>query len=172
MRRRWLTGAMILLMGLASSAEEPSTRRTEEPPHWAFVAPKRPALPRVQHTDWAKNPIDYFVLERLEEHGLVPNPPADKLTWLRRITFDLTGLPPTIEEQETFLQDTSPLAWERVVDRLLASPHYGERAAQFWLDLVRYAETDGFRADDHRPEAYRYRDYVIRAFNADLPYNR
>ncbi|MDW7995385.1 MAG: DUF1553 domain-containing protein [Gemmatales bacterium] len=174
MRLSWLIGVLTVtvVLSVIAFAEDKPVRPAEEPPHWAFVAPKRPALPRVQHTDWAKNPIDYFVLERLEEHGLVPNPPADKLTWLRRVTFDLTGLPPTIEEQEAFLQDTSPLAWERVVDRLLASPHYGERAAQFWLDLVRYAETDGFRADDHRPEAYRYRDYVIRAFNADLPYNR
>ena len=101
-----------------------------------------------------------------------PSPPADKLRLLRRVTFDLTGLPPTLDEQDAFLKDHSPGAYEKVVDRLLASPHYGEHMATDWLDLVRYAESDGFKADDLRPEAYRYRDYVIRSFNADLPYDR
>ncbi|GBD36978.1 hypothetical protein HRbin36_02108 [bacterium HR36] len=173
MPHRWIAGvAVLLVITLTVFAEQKGGRRTDEPPHWAFVKPKKVPLPRIQHRDWAMNAVDYFILERLEEAGLAPNPPADKLTWLRRVTFDLTGLPPTVAEQDAFLSDDSPNAWERVVDRLLASPHYGERAAQFWLDLVRYAETDGFKADDHRPDAYRYRDYVIRAFNADLPYNR
>ena len=104
--------------------------------------------------------------------GLAPSPRADKLRLLRRVTFDLTGLPPSLDEQDAFLKDESPDAYEKVVDRLLASPHYGERMATDWLDLVRYAETDGFKADDLRPEAHRYRDYVIRSFNADLPYDR
>ena len=108
----------------------------------------------------------------MEAAGLSPNPPADKLTLLRRVAFDLTGLPPTPEEQQAFLADKSPDAYAKVVDRLLASPHYGERWAQHWLDLVRYSETEGFKKDGLRKDAYRYRDYVIRAFNSDLPYDR
>src|SRR5207249_3754098 len=98
--------------------------------------------------------------------------PADRATLLRRVTFDLTGLPPTVAEQEAFLNDTSPDAYRCVVDRLLSSPHYGERWAQHWLDLVRYAESDGFKADEHRPAAHRYRDYVIRALNRNLPFDQ
>ena len=109
---------------------------------------------------------------QLEEDQLIPSPQADKLTLLRRVTFDLTGLPPTLAEQQDFLADESPAAYQKVVDRLLASPRYGERWAQHWFDLVRYAETDGFKQDAHRPDAYNYRDYVIRAFNDDLPYDR
>src|SRR5262249_9192524 len=121
---------------------------------------------------WVVNPIDAFILHALEEEGLSPNRPADKLSLLRRVTFDLTGLPPTLAEQQAFLQDASPEAYQKVVERLLASRHYGERWAQHWLDLVRYAETDGFNQDAHRPDAYRYRDYVIQSFNDDLPYDR
>lgn len=172
MLRSWLSAIVMAMVTVMLLAEDKLVRREEGPPHWSFIPPKKVPLPRVQQQHWAINAIDYFILERLEAEGLRPNPPADKLTWLRRVSFDLTGLPPSLQEQEAFLADESPLAYERVIDRLLASPHYGERAAQFWLDLVRYAETDGFRADDHRPEAYRYRDYVIRAFNADLPYDR
>jgi len=172
MPRVWLTWVAATLLVVLALAEETKPAASQSPTHWAFVPPKKLPLPQVQHRDWAINPVDYFILERLEAEALCPNPPADKRTWLRRVTLDLTGLPPTVEEQEAFLADNSPHAWERVVDRLLASPHYGERAAQFWLDLVRYAETDGFKADDHRPDAFRYRDYVIRAFNADLPYDR
>ncbi len=172
MLRFWGCWLVVALMAMALLAEEEKPAVGPSQPHWAFVPPNKAPLPRVKHSDWAINPVDYFILERLESEGLRPNPPADKLTWLRRVTLDLTGLPPSVEEQEAFLRDDSPQAWERVVDRLLASPHYGERAALFWLDLVRYAETDGFKADDHRPDAFRYRDYVIRAFNADLPYDR
>ena len=139
---------------------------------WPFKPPQRPAVPSVLDASWVKNPIDAFILSRLEEANLRPSPPADKRTLLRRITFDLTGLPPTFEEIGAFLVDDSPEAYEKVVDRLLASPRYGERWAQHWLDVVRYAETDGFKQDALRPAAYRYRDYVIRAFNDDLPYDR
>ncbi len=137
-----------------------------------FQPPRRPAVPQIKNKQWVVNPIDAFIVAQLESKGLTPNPRADKLRLLRRVTFDLTGLPPTIDEQEAFVADDSPEAYKKVVDRLLASPRYGERWAQHWLDLVRYAETDGFKADDLRPEAYRYRDYVIRALNADLPYDR
>ena len=118
------------------------------------------------------NPIDTFVRERLKKEGLTPSPQADKATLLRRVTFDLTGLPPPPEDLAAFLKDDSANAYEKVVDRLLASPQFGERAALFWLDAVRYAETDGFKADDPRPNAWRYRDYVIKAFNTDKPYDR
>jgi hypothetical protein len=139
---------------------------------WPFSPPERPAAPNVSNNDWVKNPIDAFILAKLEEQSLRPNAPADKRTLLRRVTFDLTGLPPTFEEIGDFLADDSADAYEKVVDRLLASPRYGERWAQHWLDVVRYAETDGFKQDAERPSAYRYRDYVIRALNDDLPYDR
>ena len=139
---------------------------------WPFCPPRRPAVPTVEHSDWVINPIDSFVLHELEAQGLQPNGPADKRMLLRRVTFDLTGLPPTAAELDAFLADQSEGAYERVVNRLLDSPRYGERWAQHWLDVVRYAETDGFKADEFRPAAHKYRDYVIRAFNADLPYDR
>lgn len=132
----------------------------------------RPAVPEVKHEELVRNAIDAFILAPLEKLGLTINTPADKLTLLRRVTFDLTGLAPTTAEQTAFLNDSSPDAYEKVVDRLLASPRYGEHMAQDWLDLVRFAETAGFKTDEERPDAFRYRDYVIQAFNNDLPYDR
>ena len=155
----------LLLLALTGRASAAGSSALFKPPH-------RPDVPSVKDKAWCVNPIDAFVLARLEAAGLAPSPPAEKLRLLRRVTFDLTGLPPTLDEQDAFLKDAAPDAYEKVVDRLLASPHYGERMATDWLDLVRYAETDGFKADDLRPEAHRYRDYVIRSFNADLPYDR
>jgi Protein of unknown function (DUF1553)/Protein of unknown function (DUF1549) len=137
-----------------------------------YTAPHKPAVPSAGDGGWARNPLDAFVLEKLQAAGLSPSGPADKLTLLRRVTFDLTGLLPTVEEQEAFLADATPDAYCKMVERLLDSPHYGERWAQHWLDLVRYAETDGFKADDLRPNAFRYRDYVIQALNEDLPFDR
>ncbi len=137
-----------------------------------FQPPRRPTVPDVKNTNLVSNPIDNFIVARLEAEGLKPSRRAGALRLLRRVTFDLTGLPPTLEEQDAFLKDDSPAAYLKVVDRLLDSPHYGERWATHWLDVVRYAETDGFKSDDLRPEAYRYRDYVIRSLNADLPYDR
>jgi hypothetical protein len=139
---------------------------------WPFTQPRRLPVPAVQDQAWVRNPVDTFVLARLDRAGLRPNPPADRATLLRRVTFDLTGLAPTPQEMTAFLADPSPNAYEKVVDRLLASPHFGERWAQHWLDVVRYADTDGFKLDHVRPDAYRYRDYVVRAFNADMPYDR
>jgi hypothetical protein len=136
-----------------------------------FQPPLRPKVPAVKDSAWARNPIDHFILARLQAKGLAPNRPANRLRLLRRVTHDLTGLPPTIEEQEAFLRDTRPDAYERVVDRLIGSPHFGERWATHWLDLVRYAETDGFKEDALRPDAHRYRDWVIGALNANLPYD-
>ncbi len=121
---------------------------------------------------WSRNPIDGFILEALLKHGLTPAPEADKPALIRRATFDLTGLPPTPEEVDAFLADDTAEAYERLIDRLLASPRYGERWGRHWLDLVRYAESDGYRQDAFRPQAWRYRDYVIQAFNTDKPYDR
>ena len=132
--------------------------------HWAFVKPERSAPPAVQHAGWVKNPIDSFVLAKLESHGLAPEPPADRRALIRRVTLDLTGLPPTPEEVTGFVTDTSTNAYEKVVDRLLANPHYGEHEARYWLDAARYAETVGLHIDEPR-SIYPYRDWVIRAFN-------
>lgn len=140
--------------------------------HWAFQRVVRPSPPHVSNSAWVRNPVDAFVVAELETKGLEPSAAADKVTLLRRATFDLIGLPPTPEEVDGFLADLSPNAFEKVVDRLLASPHYGERWARHWLDLARYAESEGFKNDETRPNAWRYRDYVIKAFNTDKPYDR
>ena len=139
--------------------------------HWAYVKPVRPPLPRVQDTSWPRNAIDYFVLARLEHEGLRPSPEADKATLIRRVSLDLTGLPPTLAEVDAFLADTRPDAYERLVDRLLLSPHYGEHQARFWLDLARYADTNGYEKDERR-SIWPYRDWVISAFNRDLPFDQ
>jgi hypothetical protein len=136
-----------------------------------FQPPRRPILPAVKNASWPNNPIDVFVLARLEAKGLAPNRPANRLSLLRRLTFTLTGLPPSEAEIQSWANDRSPQAYEKLVDRLLASPRFGERLAGPWLDLVRYAETDGFKEDALRPAAHKYRDYVIRAFNTNLPYD-
>lgn len=138
--------------------------------HWAFVAPVRPAVPTVSKAAWVHNPIDNFVLAKLDHESLSPSPEADRVTLLRRLSLDLTGLPPTIEEVNAFLADRSANAYEKQVDRLLASPHYGERWARVWLDAARYADSNGFEKDAPR-DVWFYRDWVIRAFNHDLPYN-
>lgn len=140
--------------------------------HWSFLPLAFSAAPAVRDANWPSSPLDAFILARLEAAGLAPTPPADKAAWLRRVTFDLTGLPPSPGEIEQFLAEEGPAAYERIVERLLNSPRYGERWARHWLDLVRYAETAGHEFDFDMHEAYRYRDYVVRAFNDDLPYDR
>ena len=140
--------------------------------HWAFQPISNPPLPAVQDQRWPRTPIDAFILAKLEENGLSPAEPADRRTLLRRVTFDLTGAPPTPAEMQAFLEDASPGAYERVVDRLLASPRYGERWARHWMDIVHFAETHGNDQDRPRPNAWPYRDYVIRSFNDDKPYAR
>jgi hypothetical protein len=140
-------------------------------PHWSLVAPKKPALPRVKNKAWIKNSIDHFVLAKLEEKGLQPTSQASKETLIRRLSFDLTGLPPTLAEIDAFLADKSPAAYEKVVDRLLASPHFGERLAVDWLDAARYADTHGYQ-DDGMRNVYPWRDWVISAFNRNLPYDK
>ncbi|HXG09437.1 MAG TPA: PSD1 and planctomycete cytochrome C domain-containing protein [Gemmataceae bacterium] len=139
--------------------------------HWSRLAPKRPPVPAVSDPAWPVNPIDHFILARLDREKLRPSPEADKRTLIRRLSFDLTGLPPTPEEVDAFLADNSPEAYEKVVDRLLASPHYGERMALYWLDLVRFADTGGYHSDNHRDLAP-YRDYVIKAFNDNMRFDR
>ncbi len=141
-------------------------------PWWSFRKPELSPAPGTEDPAWTHNPIDAIVLARLEEHGLTPAPEAPRLTLLRRAKFDLHGLPPTIDEIEEFLSDTAPGAFARLVDRLLASPRYGERWGRHWLDVARYADSTGLDEDLYLPEAWRYRDYVIDAFNADVPYDR
>jgi hypothetical protein len=153
----------------ADPAEPPITAADRE--HWAFQPLVRPEPPVVADENWCRSPIDRFILAQLESAGLAPLPAADRRTLIRRVTFDLTGLPPAPEEIRAFMGDAAPGAWERLLDRLLASPAYGERWAQHWLDLVRFAETDGFEHDLERPNAWRYRDWVIDALNADMPYD-
>jgi hypothetical protein len=139
--------------------------------HWSLIAPTRPAVPRVDNKEWSRLPIDAFVYARLQRENLTPAPEADKRTLLRRVSFDLTGLPPTPEEVDAFLADGSPQAYEKVVDRLLTSPHFGERMALYWLDIVRYADTGGYHSDNHR-DVWLYRDYVIDAFNKNKPFDQ
>jgi hypothetical protein len=140
--------------------------------HWAFQPIKRPQLPVSREPKANAHPIDAFIRARLEKEGLPPSPEADKATLLRRVSLDLTGLPPTPEEVDSFLKDEAPDAYEKVLDRLLASPHYGERWARHWLDAARYADSDGYEKDTGRPFAWRYRDWVINALNADVPFDR
>ncbi|HXH59803.1 MAG TPA: PSD1 and planctomycete cytochrome C domain-containing protein, partial [Fimbriimonadaceae bacterium] len=138
--------------------------------HWAYVAPERPPVPKTSDDAWVRNPIDAFVLARLDKEGLKPSPQADKATLVRRLYLDLVGLPPTIDQMEAYLADTKPGAYERLVDKLLSSPHFGERQAIGWLDLARYADTNGYEADRRRT-MWPYRDWVIKAFNDDMPFD-
>ena len=140
--------------------------------HWSFKPVAYPAPPEVSDPSWPRNALDRFILTRLEQAGLRPAPEADRVAWLRRVSFDLTGLPPTPEQVEAFLADQRADAYEHAVDELLKSPRYGERWAQHWLDVVRYADTHGFEVNTERPNAWPYRDYVIDAFNDDTPYDR
>ena len=148
-----------------------SNSKSQIQTHWAFKAPIKPELPPVKNLAWVKNPIDAFVLARLEKEGLKPSPEADRVTLIRRLSLDLIGLPPTPEEVDAFVADKSPKAYEKLVDRLLASPHYGERWGRHWLDAARYADSDGYEKDKQRAVWF-YRDWVINALNRDLPYDK
>ncbi len=139
--------------------------------HWSYLKVERPGLPPVSKPGWPKTPIDYLILRRLDQEGLSPSPEADKTALARRLSFDLTGLPPAIAEVDVFVADNSPGAYEKLVDRLLSSPRYGERMAQKWLDLARYADTNGYHIDNHR-DMWRYREWVIGAFNRNLPFDQ
>jgi hypothetical protein len=171
-----LSAFVLLPGGDPPTAQEPSGEKAapvqDGQGWWSFQSLERPPVPAVSNKEWVRNPIDAFVLARLEEKGLSPSASADRATFIRRATYDLHGLPPTPEEVEAFLSDPSPEAFERLVDRLLASPRYGERWARLWLDLIHYADTHGFDKDKRRLWAWLFRDWLIRAFNADLPYRR
>lgn len=145
--------------------------KSSEPSHWSFRPVHKPALPDVQRRAWVRNPIDAFVLARLESEHIAPSPEADRRTLLRRLALDLTGLPPTSGDMQAFLDDNRADAYERAVDRLLASPHYGEKWARHWLDLAHYADSDGYEKDRSRPWAWRYRQWVIDALNNDMPFD-
>lgn len=147
--------------------------KAELPPAgWPFASPTLPTVPTIKTSAWVKNPIDAFIAEKLEANGLTPAPPAEKTTLLRRVYMDLLGVPPTLSEALQFMRDSSPEAYEKLIDRLLADKRYGERWGRHWLDLVRYADSDGTDQDRTRPRLWRYRDYVIRAFNQDKPYDQ
>jgi hypothetical protein len=165
MRYRVVVLCASLTLAFAVYAAESGAFTPAQRNFWSLVPVKHQAVPTVKNQAWVKNPIDAFVLAKLEEKNLTPNPPADRLTLLRRATIDMTGLPPTPEETQRFLNDKSPNAYEKIVDRLLASPAYGERWARHWLDVVRYADSNGFKADETRPNIWRYRDYVIKSLN-------
>ncbi|HKS97677.1 MAG TPA: PSD1 and planctomycete cytochrome C domain-containing protein, partial [Terriglobia bacterium] len=162
--RRWIDEG-------ANWPDAAAAQPVEMKKHWAFVSPKRPPVPKVNRPAWPRNPIDNFILSRLESEKLAPSPPADRVTLLRRLSLDLIGLPPTPEEVDAFLADKSSHAYEKQVERLLRSPHYGERWGRVWLDAARYADSDGYEKDKQR-RVWFYRDWVINALNRDLPYNQ
>ncbi len=166
--RKWIDQGAIW-----PATEDSAIQNTQSaiPQHWAYVKPVRPAIPQVKNQAWVRNPIDAFVLARLEKEGLTPSPEASKETLLRRVYLDLIGLPPNVKEIDEFLADKSPNAYEKVVDRLLASQHYGERWARPWLDLARYADSNGYEKDNLRV-MWKYRDWVINALNADMPFDQ
>ena len=161
--------AIALVREWIATGDFTASHATPTTKHWAYVKPRRPDLPEVRNAAWIRNPIDRFVLARLEKEGLSPSAEATKETRIRRLSLDLIGLPPTLEEVDAFVSDESPDAYERVVDRLLSSPHYGERWARPWLDLARYADTHGYEKDNART-MWKYRDWVIDALNRDLSF--
>jgi hypothetical protein len=172
---RAVTLIVAATLALASIVISTHSARAADAPGaklWALEPIARPALPPVRRVDWAKTPIDRFILARLEERGWEPAGVVSRAKLIRRVYFDLCGLPPTPEEVRTFVADPDPTAYERLIDTLLASPHYGERWGRYWLDLVRFAETNGYERDALKPNAWQYRDWVIHAFNEDLPYDQ
>ena len=169
---RRIAGILLAACGLASAAQALAEDAKPQAAHWSLRPPARPDVPAIRDTSRVRNPIDAFVLARLEQANLTPSPEADRRTLVRRVSFDLAGLPPTPEEVESFVADPSPDAYEKLVDRLLASPRYGERWARHWLDVVRFADTHGFEMNQPRPNAWHYRDWVITSLNEDKPYDR
>ena len=139
--------------------------------HWAYVTPKRPSEPAIADSDWPRNAIDRFILAKLNQVGLHPSPEADRATLIRRVSIDLVGLPPTVEEVDAFVSDADPKAYEKLVDRLLQSPHYGERLSLPWLDAARYADSNGFQQDGDTWQ-WIWRDWVVKALNEDLPFDQ
>ena len=170
--KAWIAAGSQWPEGRTLSAYEATTEKRAGLDWWSLQPVVRPQVPQLANQDWASNPIDAFVLAKLEASGLSPAPPADKRTLIRRLYFDLIGLPPSAEEVEAFERDQSLGAYEQLVDRLLASPHFGERWARHWLDVVRFAETCGYERDQPRPHAWKYRDWVVESINQDKPYDR
>src|SRR6266487_2164175 len=162
--------AMFALFGVVARPQDTAPPARNE--HWAFKPAVRTAVPAAKNRAWPRNPIDQFVLAKLEAEKLTPSTEADRVTLIRRLSFDLIGLPPTAEEVQQFVSDKNPDAYEKIVDRLLSSPRYGERWARHWLDVVHFGETHGYDKDQPRPNAWPYRDYVIRSFNEDKKYVR
>ncbi|MBT6153762.1 MAG: DUF1549 domain-containing protein, partial [Planctomycetaceae bacterium] len=164
---RFFVLLLLVYPATAAVGEEPES-------HWAFRKPTRPEPPArdsLKHAARVRSPIDQFVLQRLETANLEPAPQADRRALVRRAYFDLLGLPPTPEQVEAFVNDSSPDAWSKLIDTLLASKHYGERWARHWLDVARYADSGGYETDIYYRNAWRYRDYVVKSFNDDKPYN-
>ncbi len=151
--------------------DDPSASATQKS-HWAYQPLKSYSLPEVTRSNWVINPIDRFILAKLEKRGLAPSPEADRYTRIRRLNLDLIGLLPSVEEVDAFVTDSRPNAYETLVDRLLDSPHFGERWGRHWLDMARYADSDGYEKDNPRPDAHRWRDWVIDAINADMPFDQ
>src|SRR5690348_7453895 len=169
--------AWLALSGLLAAAPIAplGTYKPAERRHWAFVKRSQPEVPKFTlATDraWVRNPVDAFILAQLKRESLRPSPEASRAVLIRRLYFDLTGLPPTPSDIAQFVGDKDPKAYSKLVDKLLDSPHYGERWGQHWLDVVRFAETDGFEYDTHRPDAWRFRDYVVKSLNEDKPYDQ
>jgi hypothetical protein len=161
---------LLSFCALTSLAAAQHARATAE--HWSYRPVVRPAAPQLADATWCRSPLDQFVLAAMSAQSLQPSPPADRATWLRRVSLDLTGLPPSSADVEAFVADTAPGAEGRVVDRLLASPQYAERWAQWWLDLARYADSQGYEKDELRRSMWRYRDWVIDAFSRDMPFDQ
>ena len=168
-RRALCLAACVTVLGAACS--EGVAEEAETPEHWAYQLPTRPPLPDGKFVKNSRNAIDAFVLQRLGTEGIAPSKPASRTTLIRRLWLDVVGLPPTLEAVERFVTDRSPDALERAVDRVLSSPHYGERWGRYWLDLARYADSDGYTLDSPRPWAWRWRDWVVNAFNSDVPFD-
>ena len=162
--RRWIEADLPFT---AETAQKKQSGRD----HWSFQVPKHPATPAVQNSAWVRNPIDAFVMSRLEREHIAPSREAERATLLRRVSLDITGIPPTPAEVRAFLADKSQNTYEKVVDRLLASPHYGERWGRHWLDVARYADSDGYTIDAPR-QIWKYRDWVINALNRDMPFDQ
>jgi mono/diheme cytochrome c family protein len=169
---RWVQAGVPGLPGTAAAAGKKAAITDKDRQYWAYKSANRRDVPAVQNKTWVTNPVDAFILAALESKGLTPAAPADRRVLARRLYYDLIGLPPTPEEIDAFVNDKAPQAYERLVDKLLDSPHYGEKWARHWLDLVRYGETNGYEFDQPKPFIWRYRDWVIDAFNHDMPYDQ
>ena len=173
--------ATLVVVASVTAGDKPPASQDVAPPekfsheqrdHWAYQPVRRVVPPAVKEAGWVRNPIDSFILAEIEKLGMSHAPEADRVALIRRVTYDLTGLPPTSADVSDFVEDHRVDAYERLVERLLASPQYGQRWGQHWLDLAHYADSNGFELDAERPDAWRYRDWVVNALNGDLPYDR